>query len=64
MLLYSTFLCKKIANAPGGHKKFMLTKLGGGGGGGGGGGRSYFPYRSSTVVGRTFPAYDRLGYSN
>ena len=35
MLLYSTFLCKKIARGPGGHKKFMLTKLGGGGGGGG-----------------------------
>ena len=32
MLLYSTLLCKKIARAPGGHKKFMLTKLGGGGG--------------------------------
>ena len=30
MLLYSTLLCKKIARAPGGHKKFMLTKLGGG----------------------------------
>ena len=29
MLLYSTLLCKKIACAPGGHKKFMLTKLGG-----------------------------------
>ena len=35
MLLYSTLLCKKIARAPGGHKRFMLTKLGGGGGGGG-----------------------------
>ena len=34
MLLYSTLLCKKIAREPGGHKKFMLTKLGGGGGGG------------------------------
>ena len=34
-LLYSTLLCKKIARAPGGHKKFVLTKLGGGGGGGG-----------------------------
>ena len=32
MLLYSTLLCEKIARAPGGHKKFMLTKLGGGGG--------------------------------
>ena len=31
MLLYSTLLCKKIARAPGGHKRFMLTKLGGGG---------------------------------
>ena len=30
LLLYSTLLCKKIARAPGGHKKFMLTKLGGG----------------------------------
>ena len=29
MLLYSTLLCKKIARPPGGHKKFMLTKLGG-----------------------------------
>ena len=29
--LYSTLLCKKIARAPGGHKRFMLTKLGGGG---------------------------------
>ena len=29
MLLYSTLLCKKIARAPGGHKKFMLTKVGG-----------------------------------
>ena len=29
MLLYSTLLCKKITRAPGGHKKFMLTKLGG-----------------------------------
>ena len=27
MLLYSTLLCKKIARAPGGHKKFMLTKF-------------------------------------
>ena len=36
MLLYSTLLCKKIVRAPGGHKKFMLTKLGGGGGEGGG----------------------------
>ena len=35
MLLYSTVLCKKIARAPGGYKRFMLTKLGGGGGGGG-----------------------------
>ena len=34
MLLYSTLLCKKIACAPGGHKKFMLTTVGGGGGGG------------------------------
>ena len=33
MLLYSTLLCKKIARAPGGHKRFTLTKLGGGGGG-------------------------------
>ena len=33
MMLYSTLLCKKIAREPGGHKKFMLTKLGGGGGG-------------------------------
>ena len=33
MMLYSTLLCKKLARAPGGHKKFMLTKLGGGGGG-------------------------------
>ena len=32
MLLYSPLLCKKIAGAPGGHKKFMLSKLGGGGG--------------------------------
>ena len=31
MLLYSTLLCMKIARAPGGHKKLMLTKLGGGG---------------------------------
>ena len=31
MLLYSALLCKKIAHAPGSHKKFMLTKLGGGG---------------------------------
>ena len=30
-------LCKKIKRAPGGHIRFMLTKLGGGGGGGGGG---------------------------
>ena len=29
MLLYSTLLCKKIARAPGGHKRFMVTKLGG-----------------------------------
>ena len=29
MLLYTTLLCKKIARASGGHKKFMLTKLGG-----------------------------------
>ena len=36
MLLYSMLLCKKIARAPGVHKKFMLNKLGGGGGGGGG----------------------------
>ena len=27
-LLYSTLLCKKLARAPGVHKKFMLTKLG------------------------------------
>ena len=27
MMLYSTLRCKKIARAPGGHKKFMLTKL-------------------------------------
>ena len=32
MLLYSTLPGKKVARAPGGHKKFMLTKLGGGGG--------------------------------
>ena len=31
MLLYSTLVCKKIARAPVGHKKNMLTKLGGGG---------------------------------
>ena len=31
MLLYSMLLCKKIARAPWGHKKFKLTKLGGGG---------------------------------
>ena len=31
MLLYSTFLCKKIARAPGGRKKYKPTKLGGGG---------------------------------
>ena len=31
MLLYSTLLCKKIARAPGGQKKFRLTKRGGGG---------------------------------
>ena len=30
MLLYSTLLGTKIARAPGGHKRFMLTKLGGG----------------------------------
>ena len=30
ILLYNTLLCKKIARAPGGHKKFMLTKLVGG----------------------------------
>ena len=30
MFLYSTLLCKKIARAPGGHERFMLTKLGGG----------------------------------
>ena len=29
MLLYGSLLCKKIARAPGGHKRFMLTKLGG-----------------------------------
>ena len=29
-LLYSTLLCKKIARAPGGHRRFMPTKLGGG----------------------------------
>ena len=28
MLLYSTLLCKKIARAPGGRKKYKLTKLG------------------------------------
>ena len=33
MLLYNTLPCKIIARASGGHKKFMLTKLGGGGGG-------------------------------
>ena len=27
MLLYRTLLCKKIARAPGGHKRFMPTKL-------------------------------------
>ena len=32
MLLYRTLLCKKIARASGGHKRFTLTKLGGGGG--------------------------------
>ena len=32
MWLYSALLCEKIACAPGGHKIFMLTKLGGGGG--------------------------------
>ena len=31
MLLYSTSLCKKIARAPGGRKKYKLTELGGGG---------------------------------
>ena len=31
LFLYSTLLCKKLACAPGGHKKFMLTKRGGGG---------------------------------
>ena len=31
MLLHSTLLCTKIARAPGGHERFMLTKLGGGG---------------------------------
>ena len=35
MVIYSTLLCKKIARAPEGHKRFMLTKLGGGEGGGG-----------------------------
>ena len=30
-MLYSTLLCKKIARAPGGQNKFMLTKLRGGG---------------------------------
>ena len=39
IMLYSTLLYKKIARAPGGHKRFMFTKLGGGGGGGGGEGR-------------------------
>ena len=29
MLFYCTLLCKKIARAPGGHKRFMLNKLGG-----------------------------------
>ena len=29
MLLYSTLLGKRIARAPGGHKNFVLTKLGG-----------------------------------
>ena len=33
MLLYSTLLCKKIARAPGGVKKYKPTTLGGGGGG-------------------------------
>ena len=31
LLLYSTLLCKKIARAPGGQKRFILTKLEGGG---------------------------------
>ena len=31
ILFFSTFLSKKIARGPGGHKRFMLTKLGGGG---------------------------------
>ena len=31
VVIYSTLLCKKIARAPGGHKRFMLTKRGGGG---------------------------------
>ena len=29
---YKFYVVKKIARASGGHKKFMLTKLGGGGG--------------------------------
>ena len=37
ILLYSTLLCKKIARAPVGRKKYKPTKLGGGGGGGRGG---------------------------
>ena len=28
---YLAVTCKKIAHVPGGHKRFMLTKLGGGG---------------------------------
>ena len=31
MLLYSRLLWKKIARAPGGHKRLMLSKRGGGG---------------------------------
>ena len=30
VLLYSTLLCKNNARAPGGHKKYIPTKLGGG----------------------------------
>ena len=50
-------ICKKIARAPGGHKRFMLTKLGGGGGGGGQN-RSDFSMKadfSMKVVGDGFP---------
>ena len=32
-IIYGTLLSKKISRAPGGHKRFILTKLGVGGGG-------------------------------